>query len=264
MAESGSLLSAGAALGLLPVALAQNARLRSDALSLSPPEANPEGHAGVVGAPPLELLVLGEGAAICGGSVGVDESLPSRLAYGLGVRLGRRVHWRALGRASWTAADADTALRRDGVPAADIAFVTLGLNDAVTMTSTSTWRRHLGRLVGRLFDAGVGVVALSGVPPLGKLPGLGWPLAPLLGLRGRALDRSLAAFVRRQALAPEHTLVRVPVPRPSRRADFGEDGVHPSARACAVWSARAAEQLAGEYAALPRAFPLPLARLATR
>ena len=246
-----SLLSAGTALGFLPLALLQNARLRSDTLATPLPPGRREGSVGDLGASPLDLLVVGDSSAVGGCCDAMDAALPPRLAFGLGGRLRRRVHWRAFGGAGWTAAQLDNALRRDGVPGADLALVLVGVNDVVSLTPRASYRRQLRRIVARLFDAGIRLVAISGVPPMDRMPGLGWPLAPLLGVRARQLDQITRDLGRPQALAPERTLVHVPVPAVDPGVHLAGDGVHASAAGYAAWAAAIADGLAVEHAQLP-------------
>jgi lysophospholipase L1-like esterase len=254
------LLSAGTALGFLPLALLQNARLRSDTLVTPLPPGSREGAAGDLAALPLDLLVVGDSSAVGGCCDAMESALPPRLAFGLGVRLHRRVRWRAVGGAGWTAATLDNTLRRGGVPAADVALVLVGVNDVVALTPRVSFRRQLRRIVARLFDAGVRLVAVSGVPSMERMPGLGWPLAPLLGVRARQLDQVARDLARPAALAPERTLVHVPVPTADPLVHLAGDGVHASAAGYASWAAAIADGLAREHAQLPE--PLESARVA--
>ena len=182
------MLSLGAALGFLPVAAVQRARLRLGAASPRLPVT-----------PAVRSVNYRRHASACSSSAmrvrwaGCDEveaALAPRLAFGVALRRRARVHWTARGGAGWTAARLDEDLQRRGVPAADAALLVIGVNDALAMTPLSMWRRQLDRIVSRLFAAGVRLVAVSGLPPVQRLPGLVWPLAPLLALRVAQLDRA--------------------------------------------------------------------------
>ena len=251
VSESLSLLSTGAALGFLPLAMIQSARLRSDALATPLPSGMREGAVGEVSAPTLDLLVVGDSTAIGGGCEHMDLSLPPRLAYGVGMRLHRRVRWQALGGPGFTAAQLDNSLRRRGVPHADIALVLVGVNDVVALTPRAAWGRQIRRIVARLFDAGAGLVVLSGVPSLDTLPGLTWPLGPLLGVRSRQLDRVAQALTRPLPLAPERSLIHAPAPQVDAAAHLSADGVHPSSAGYAHWAHRLADITVREFMLLP-------------
>lgn len=245
------ILSTGTALGFLPLALVQSALLRSDTLATPLPDGEPAGSVGDLTAPSLDLLVVGDSSAVGGYCEDMDAALPPRLAYGVAMRLKRRVRWTARGGAGWTAGKLDNELRREGVPSADVALVLLGVNDAVALTPRASWRRQMSRIVGRLFDAGARLVVVSGVPPLERLPGLAWPLGPLLGLRGRQLDRVARDLVRPGRSELERELVYAPVPSVDPEAHLAGDGVHASAAGYAWWAACLADVLAREYAQLP-------------
>ncbi len=249
--ENHRILSTGTALGFLPVALVQSARLRSDTLATPLPRGEPAGAVGDLSASTLDLLVVGDSSAVGGCCEDMDAALPPRLAYGVAMRLRRRVRWAARGGAGWTAAKLDNELRRGGVPGADVALVLVGVNDAVALTPRASWRRQMQRIVGRLFDAGARLVVISGVPRMERLPGLAWPLGPLLGLRARQLDRVARELARPAPIDPERTLVYAPVPSVDPTAHLAGDGVHASAAGYAWWAACLADVLAREYAQLP-------------
>lgn len=249
--EDHRILSTGTALGFLPLALVQSARLRSDTLATPLPLGDHAGAVGDLSARSLDLLVVGDSSAVGGCCEDMDAALPPRLAYGVAMRLKRRVRWSARGGAGWTAAKLDNELRREGIPAADVALVLLGVNDAVSLTPRAAWRRQMKRIVGRLFDAGARLVVVSGVPRLERLPGLAWPLGPLLGLRGRQLDRVARELAHPAPIEPERGLVYAPVPSMDTRSHLAGDGVHASAAGYAWWAACLADVLAREYAQLP-------------
>lgn len=245
------MLETGAALGLLPVAMAQSALVRNGVRQARPGPGPLTGETGEVSAQPLRLLVAGDAAAIGGGCDHMDRSLAPRLAYGLALRLRRRVRWQAVGGSGWTLARLDDELRRLGTPEHDLALVTVGMNDVLALTPRAAWRRDLERLRDRLFGAGAGLLAFSGLPAVRDLPGFGWPLSPLLGRRARQLDRVLAEIVARSSLTPERSLLHLPAPRVDAPWRLAADGIHPSASGYAYWAASLVEDLAREVHALP-------------
>lgn len=253
MADSDSprLFSVGTALGFLPVAAMQQARLRLGATSTPLPVGASEGEVGELSAPRERVLVLGDASALGAGCDEVEAALAPRLAYGVALRRRTRIHWTARGGAGWTAVRLDDDLRRRGVPPADAALLVIGVNDALAMTPLGAWKRQLDRIVARLFAAGVRLVAVSGLPPVQRLPGLVWPLAPLLALRAAQLDRVARRLAHPSPLAPERTIAYVPLPAIDPIAHVAADGMHASAAGYAWWAACAAEQLAREMDQLP-------------
>jgi lysophospholipase L1-like esterase len=172
------------------------------------------------------------------------------------VRLHRRVHWQAVGGFGWTAERLGDELRRHGTPPHDVALVTVGVNDVLALTPRAAWRRELGRIRERLFDAGARIQAYAGLPCVRELPGLSWPLTPLLDRRAAQLDRVLADFVAAPALPPERSLLHLPTPRADAPGRIARDGLHPSSSGYAWWAAALVEGLGRELRALPE--PLPL------
>lgn len=251
--EAFSIFATGTALGMLPWALAQSALVRSDTLQARVPAGPLSGEAGDPDGAPLRMLVLGDGSAIGGGCEHTRDSLAPRLAWGLAMRLRRRVRWRAVGGVGWTAARLDRQLQRDGVPAADVALVVIGFNDAISLTARADWRRDLLRLRGRLLESGVRLVGFSGLPRVHSLPRLGWPLGPLLEQRARQLDRILHELVDGLPLAADRTLLHLPVPAVRVDAHLAADGMHASAGGYAHWAERLAITLAAEWRVLPSA-----------
>ncbi|MCH2097227.1 MAG: SGNH/GDSL hydrolase family protein [Pseudomonadales bacterium] len=249
--DSQRMLSLGAALGFLPVAAMQRARLRLGAASTPLPVGASEGEVGELSAPSERLLVLGDASALGAGCDEVEAALAPRLAFGVALRRRTRIHWTARGGAGWTAARLDADLQRRGVPAADAALLVIGVNDALAMTPLTAWRRQLDRIVTRLFVAGVRLVAVSGLPPVQRLPGLAWPLAPLLALRVAQLDRAARRIAHPSPLAPERTIAHVPLPEIDPHAHVAEDGMHASPAGYAWWAACAADHLARELDQLP-------------
>ena len=246
-----TLFETGAAYGLLPVALAQNLSVRADARQSVPAAGHLEGMSGPPDGPPLRLLVVGDGSAVGSGCARFEDSLAPRLAWGIGMRLQRPVHWRAVGAAGWTAARLSTALRREGVPRADIVLVLLGVNDAMALTPRADWRRDLVGLRRELLAAGARLVGFSGRAPVRSLPRFGWPLGALLQRRVAQLDRVLREVVDGLPLAADRTILHVPVPDVTSAEQLAADGMHASRNGYARWAGALAITLAAEWRALP-------------
>jgi lysophospholipase L1-like esterase len=245
------MLATGTALGLLPLAVAQFAWLRNTGVRLRAARGPRAGRTGDVGATPLRLLVLGDDTVVGVGCSVVERTLAPRLAYGLSGLLRFAVDWRIEGGVGWTALRLDDHLRHHGVPPCDAALVVVGAEDAASFTSASEFRRGTARIRDRLLGAGARLVAFAGVPAIDRLPALSWPLGTLLGRRARQLDRTLRTLLERTPLAPDRSVVHLPVPTTELEPLFARDGIHLSAAGYARWAALLADALAGEWRALP-------------
>ncbi|MEE4361658.1 MAG: SGNH/GDSL hydrolase family protein [Pseudomonadales bacterium] len=245
------MFATGAALGLLPVAVAQFAWLRNASPRLRAARGPRHGYSGDVEARRLRLLVLGDDPAVGVGCTAMERSLAPRLAFGLAARLRLGIAWTVTGGAGWTVQRLDDQLRRDGVPPCDLAVVLIGADDAAGLTSVANWRRGIQRVRDRLLGSGVRLVAFVGVPALDRLPGLAWPLGTLLGRRARQLDRSLRELLERTALDPVQSLVHLPVPNEALLGFLARDGIHLSSAGYARWAAHMADEVAREWQVLP-------------
>jgi lysophospholipase L1-like esterase len=222
------------ALPLLPVLIWQGRRTRARTPRM--PEASGARNGFQPGAgEPLVLLAVGE-SPVAGVGVKVqEEAITAQLAASLADATGRTVHWNAYGRNGATVRDAMHELL-EKVPAqpVDVLLLAFGVNDAVSFRPVRAWRSDLLALVAALrARCEPKVVLLSGVPPMGEFPALPQPLRWVLGLKAAALDRAL------RQLAAEGAGLHVPLDlgRPADPSLAAEDGYHPSAKGCQVWSA---------------------------
>lgn len=186
-------------------------------------------HAALVGAgtgPPLRLLLLGD-SAVDGHGLGVEESLPRRVAERLAERTGRRVEVRSVAVSGATSADV-AALQLPlleqvrAVGEVDAVVVGVGVNDAlqrVRPTAVTEATRSIVRGVRSIAPS----AAFAYVPchDLGGAPGPGPVLRAVLGARCRAVARWQHAVL---------TACEVPVAVGDGRGtpeQFGSDGLHP-------------------------------------
>lgn len=246
------MLEAGAVMSLLPVALAQSMWLRLAGRWLPEPLGARAGWTGDSAAEPLRLLVVGDSMALGVGCSAMERSLAPRLAYGLALKLRRRVEWQVLAGRYWTAAEVLRSLAIDGAPEHDIAVVLLGVNDTLGLTGIGRWRREFGRILDHLEAAGGRLLISSGVRVPRPLPLLPWPLNALLGERVRRLDQVAFEVVRNRRPAADHGCLHLPIGASELRAHLERDGLHPSATGYARWARWLAERAADEWQALPQ------------
>lgn len=191
---------------------------------------------------PVRLLVVGESTVAGVGAPDHAHALTGQIAAALAVRMGRPVHWHAVGKSGVTARAARTRLVPE-IPAApvDIIVLALGVNDVLRLHGPGRWTRDVTQLIADLRGrVGAAPVVLASVPPLGRCPAFPQPLRSVLGLRAAALDRA----VRRCVL----TLPGVTHSPASRDMTgmLGTDRFHPSIQGYRRWGTEIAESaLAG-------------------
>ncbi|TVQ28065.1 MAG: SGNH/GDSL hydrolase family protein [Wenzhouxiangella sp.] len=228
-------IKADLALLLAPLALPQGLWLKRKAQRL--PEAAGERGGLLPGTgPALRLLSIGESPLAGVGLDRQDQALTARLADGLAASSGRSVTWQSAARGGVTARRSLTELapRLDAGPA-DLIIIGLGVNDSVQLRPAPRWQADLLHLINALRQRhGPAPVILAGVPDMQRFPLLPQPLALMLGLRSRLLDRA-AAELATSMEAVHHA----PLPLDGEsRALFCEDGFHPNARGHGEWAER--------------------------
>lgn len=245
------MLEAGAVLGLLPVALAQNLWLRVAGGRLPEPLGVHAGWTGDASAPPLRLLVAGDSLALGLGCSAMERSLAPRLAYHLALRLRRRVEWQVLAGRHWTAAELLRSLTIEGAPPHDIGLVLLGVNDTLGLTGFGRWRREFGRIFDHLDEAGGRLLVSSGLRVRPSTSSLPWPLSAVLAERSRKLDQVARDVVRRRQPAAAKTCLHLPITIGELGPRLQQDGFHPSATGYARWAAWLAGQIIDAWQILP-------------
>lgn len=186
---------------------------------------------------PLRLLILGESPAVGVGVRSHDEGLAGNLARALAVRTGRPVAWRVVGRSGASARQVATefAAAAASMPS-DIAVITFGVNDTISVSSVGRWIAGLESLLNIVRRRSpTATVLVSGVPPMQHFPAFPPPLRQVLGLRAHVLDRAAIKWAARQ-----HHVSHVPHPTTTDgdvAAMFCEDRFHPSAIGYAHWAA---------------------------
>ena len=212
-----------------PVLVAQARRLRRDTPRL--PDAAQPWQGTVDGPDPIRLLVLGDSTAAGVGADTQDDALPGNLARELAQRTGRGVAWRAVGRNGATTRDIVTDYLDDATGAEyDIAFLTVGANDALGLRPRWAFGRDLRTIIARL-RAVSPLVLMSSLPAFSRFELLPNPLRWNLYLHSQSLEDEARASV-----AGTEGAHISPPPPPYTEGFFATDLFHPSASGYRDWA----------------------------
>lgn len=214
---------------LLPILLWQSIGVRRAALSLPEAAGLREGQSGT--GPKLRLLIVGDSSAAGVGAQTQSEALSGQLVKTLAPKFS--VTWRLIAKTGATCQstlemlEADRAVNSD---AFDVAFIALGVNDAVRLRSKRVFlRRHQAVREVLRTRFGVGAIVVPGVPPLSDFPALTPLMRWVLGSHARRLDGALS-----QALSKEECIAFLPFDLPLTAEAMAQDGYHPNAESYAV------------------------------
>ncbi len=204
------------------------------------------GREGDPSAPPLRLAVLGDSS--CTGP-GLDDPADIWVRV-LARTLADRFHVSVRSFAIGGSRAVDVARSQLGGAigwSPDIAFVSVGANDALKGVSIRTFERHLGTVVAGLVTTSA-LVVLSGVGDLGSIPRLLPPLDRIYRARGLQMNdvhhqvgARLGAVVADQWSWAAHEFAR----RPDL---FSADLFHPGPDGHRIWAAVAGETIAPHLA----------------
>lgn len=212
-----------------PVLVAQARRLRRDTPRL--PDAAQPWQGSLDGPDPLRLLVLGDSTAAGVGADTQHDALPGNLARELAERTGRGVTWRAIGRNGATSRDIVTDYLDDATSAEyDIAFLTIGANDALGLRPRWAFGRDIRMIVGRLREVSP-LVLMSSLPAFSRFELLPNPLRWNLYLHSQSLEDEARAIV-----ASTDGAHIAPPPPPYTEGFFATDLFHPSASGYRDWA----------------------------
>jgi lysophospholipase L1-like esterase len=178
----------GPAFGIsLLVAQVLRAGHRKDLPSLQ--NQDPSGVFGDETSPPLRIVVLGDSSVTSPGVTPLDACWPRRIA----IRLSDRYHVELVSVAVGGAKARDV-IATQIAPAiaadADIAFVSVGANDALRGTPLARLEREYRHILTELTRYIPGV-AVSGIGDLGSIPRLPALVRSLVRIRGRSFDHAI-------------------------------------------------------------------------
>lgn len=180
----------------------------------------------------FKLLAIGESSVAGVGATDHTEALTGQFAKHLSRKIGKTVHWQALGVSGITVRRTLTELVPQ-IPAdnQDLIVVALGANDVFGLSSPQTWRRNLSELLKILRTGNPrAAIFVANVPMVRDFIALPNPLRYVLSRLAK-----LHHFNARDLIATlENTLYFDDVKRVSD--DFFSDGVHPSPLGYDRWS----------------------------
>jgi len=225
-------------MALAPILLAQGAWVRATIPVLPEPAGDREGEAG--SGQRLALLIVGDSAAAGVGASHQDEALLGQTLSRLRPRF--RVAWSLQARSGDKTQDALARLEALEPREYDVAITSLGVNDAIAMTTRRDWRQRQAQLRELLRDKfGVRTLIVSGLPPMHAFPALPQPLRWHLGCRATEFDEDLKADVAADGRAAYIDL--------RSDADIrlaASDGFHPGPGVYSLWADRAATIIFGD------------------
>lgn len=177
-------------------------------------------HAHSPGTDSDRILIFGSGPAVGWGVLSHDLALPGSLARALSARSSRGADVDVVFNRQTTAHSA--AQEIGGLPLRryDAIVVTLGGNDALTLTSVRAWRRDLGDLLRLLEETSARStrIFMLGIPPIRSVPAFDSPLGSVAERHATVLNQEAADLCQtlpRTSFVP----LRVPVPVPGTSAD---------------------------------------------
>lgn len=154
---------------------------------------DPSGVFGSDGLPPLRVVMLGDSSVTSPGVEPLDAAWPRQIAIHLSDRYRVELISVAVGGAKTRdviAAQLPPALNAD----ADLAFVSIGANDALRGTPMARFEHEYRQIVAQL-DRHVPAVAVSGIGDLGSIPRLPALAKSIVRIRGRSFDRAVRRVV---------------------------------------------------------------------
>lgn len=190
----------------------------------------------------LRVVWLGDSTAAGVGVGRVGDALPTRVASGLGRPVEQRVLATSGARVSTVVEDQlpELASWRP-----DVVLVSVGANDVVHLTPRDDFEARYRRLVAGMPE-GADVVLL-GIPEMGSIPRLAWPLRPLVGFRGGQLDEVVVGVA--GSGGASYVDIAGETGSAFRRDPerfFASDDYHPSADGYQRWAEAVLEVLRGE------------------
>ncbi len=154
---------------------------------------DPTGKFGDPGKPHLRIVLLGDSSVTAPGVEPLDAAWPRRIAAGLADRYHVDLRSVAIG-GSKTRDVIAGQLQRAIDLNPDIAFVSVGANDALRATSIYRFEREYRQIIGQLNQSVPGV-AVSGIGDLGSIPRLPALARSIIRIRGRSFDRAVRRVV---------------------------------------------------------------------
>ena len=189
---------------------------------------DPSGVFGSSDAPPLTIVFLGDSSVTSPGVEPLDHSWPRQIAIHLATHYRVTAISVAVGGAKARDvldAQLDEALEIQP----DLAYISVGSNDALRGTPTARFEDDYDRLVGRL-HTNISAVGLSGIGDLGTLPRLPDLARGVARIRARSIDAAIARVSKHYPRTVKSNAWDVMESLFTKESDmFGDDLFHASA-----------------------------------
>lgn len=176
-------------------------------------------HARFPGADSDRVLIFGSGPAVGWGVLSHDLALPGSLARALSARSRRGADVDVVFSPQTTARSAATEIDGLRLRRYDAIVVTLGGNDALTLTSVRAWRRDLGELLRLLEETSARNtrIFMLGIQPIRSVPAFDSPLGSIAERHATALNLATAELCE---TLPRTSFVPLTVPATLSRVRF--------------------------------------------
>lgn len=154
---------------------------------------DPSGYFGDQALPPLRIVMLGDSSVTSPGVEPLDAAWPRQIARSLSDRY--RVELVSVAAGGSKTRDVIANQIQPAITCgADIAFVSVGANDALRGTPLSRFEREYRQIVAQL-DRHIPGLAVSGIGDLGSIPRLPASVRSIVRIRGKSLDRAIRRVV---------------------------------------------------------------------
>lgn len=213
-------------------------------VGLLPDAAGPTSGRAGAGDRPVDLLVIGESTVAGLGARTHELALAGQFAARLADHLARPVDWQVIGKNGVTARRVIDELVPK-IPDTRFDYILLGIggNDVLSLSSPRKWRHDMMELLdvlrGRYPDA---VIFISNCPMIIMSPVIPEPSKSLLWQLSRMHNDNIREFA-----AEMDRVFYYPQPVGVQLEGFFADGIHPSERGYADWSAAMIEYFSANY-----------------
>lgn len=189
---------------------------------------DPSGIFGSPDAPPLTIVFLGDSSVTAPGVEPLDHSWPRQIAIHLAAHY--RVTARSVAVGGAKARDVLESQLEDALAAQpDVAYVSVGSNDAMRGTPTARFEADFDRIVGRLHGK-VPAIGLSGIGDLGTIPRFPEIARGIARIRARSIDAAIARVSKQYPRTVKSNAWDVMESLFTKESDmFGDDLFHASA-----------------------------------
>ena len=186
------------------------------------------------GAGAAKLFVIGESTVAGLGARTHEFALAGQFARELSVHIGRPVEWDVMGKNGVTARlTIDELLPKMPEEKFDYILVGLGGNDVMKLSSPVKWRRDMTELLGILREKNPdAVIFISNCPMIVYSPIMPEPVKTILWELSKMHDANIREFT-----TDMDRVFYYPQPADVQLDGFFADGIHPSEKGYADWTA---------------------------